>query len=466
MTPPTVEVTAQFAPEVHVPALVLGAGACGLSAALHLHARGVEALVLERDARPAGSTSLSSGFIPAAGTLAQQAMGEDDHAEQFAQDIQAKAHGQAAAHLVQAYTQAIAPALDFLQQTHGFAWQVLDGFLYPGHSRKRMHTLPERRGEALVQRLDNCVRQCEVPVLTEAQAHQLVVDAQQRVLGVRVQRPDGSHESIGCGTLLLACNGYGASVDWLQRFVPNMVGATYAGHVGNDGTAVTWGEALGVPLCDMGAYQGHGSWAVPHGSLVTWALMMDGGVQINRLGQRFHNESLGYSEAAVQVLAQPDGLAWCVFDADILQTARGFPDFVDAEAAGAVLHAAGVDELAQRMGCPASALAQTLAAVQPSTADAWGRTFARPLRAPYAAVKVTGALFHTQGGLDVDARCRVRGADGQPLPNLWAAGGAARGVSGPDVSGYLSGNGLLSALAGGYLAAHAMADQLEESHDA
>ena len=118
MTPPTVAVTTQFTPEVHVPALVLGAGACGLSAALHLQARGVEALVLERDARPAGSTSLSSGFIPAAGTLAQQAMGEDDHAEQFAQDIQAKAHGQAAAHLVQAYTQAIAPALDFLQQTH------------------------------------------------------------------------------------------------------------------------------------------------------------------------------------------------------------------------------------------------------------------------------------------------------------------------------------------------------------
>ena len=38
-------------------------------------------------------------------------------------------------------------------------------------------------------------------------------------------------------------------------------------------------------------------------------------------------------------------------------------------------------------------------------------------------------------------------ADGTPLPNLLAAGGAARGVSGNDVSGYLSGNGLLSAVA-------------------
>jgi fumarate reductase flavoprotein subunit len=40
----------------------------------------------------------------------------------------------------------------------------------------------------------------------------------------------------------------------------------------------------------------------------------------------------------------------------------------------------------------------------------------------------------------------------QPLPNLFAAGGAARGVSGNHPSGYLSGNGLLSAVAGGAVA--------------
>ena len=79
--------------------------------------------------------------------------------------------------------------------------------------------------------------------------------------------------------------------------------------------------------------------------------------------------------------------------------------------------------------------------------------FARALQAPYCAVKVTGALFHTQGGLDIDAQCRVLREDGTPLPNLLAAGGAARGVSGNAVWGYLSGNGLLSAVAGGFIAA-------------
>jgi fumarate reductase flavoprotein subunit len=79
---------------------------------------------------------------------------------------------------------------------------------------------------------------------------------------------------------------------------------------------------------------------------------------------------------------------------------------------------------------------------------------------PLHAIQVTGALFHTQGGLDIDTHARVRHVDGKPFPNLLAAGGAARGVSGNAVWGYLSGNGLLSAVAGGWIAARTAAAQL------
>jgi fumarate reductase flavoprotein subunit len=80
-------------------------------------------------------------------------------------------------------------------------------------------------------------------------------------------------------------------------------------------------------------------------------------------------------------------------------------------------------------------------------ADPFGRSFAglAHLSPPYQAVRVTGALFHTQGGLAVDVTARVLNEHGAPLPNLFAAGGAAAGVSGSVASGYLSGNGLLTA---------------------
>jgi fumarate reductase flavoprotein subunit len=458
---PSVVRAAHLPPDTpHVPVAIVGAGACGLTAALALRDAGIDCVVLERDARPQGSTALSSGFIPAPGTRVQRAAGVVDSPEAFANDIQAKAHGSASPVLVDAYSQAIGPAIDALQSRHGLAFELLDGFLYPGHSVRRMHALPERTGAALVAALERAAEAAGATILTHALVRELWCTPDgARLIGAGWMRPDGSIERVGCGALLLACNGYGGNPEMVREWLPEMREASFAGHVGNDGSAIDWGRELGARCADLGGYQGHGSWAVPQGVLVTWALMMRGGVQLNVCGERFHDETQGYSEAAVHVLAQPGSIAWNVFDDPILALARGFPDFRDAESAGAVRHCADAPALAATIGCDAEALQATLASIAAAVdgPDRFGRRFERPLAPPFHAVKVTGALFHTQGGLDVDARCRVLREDGSAFGNLYAAGGAARGVSGNAVWGYLSGNGLLSAVAGGWIAAHAIA---------
>ena len=434
-----------------LPVAIVGAGACGLTAALALRDAGIDCVLIERDAVPQGSTALSSGFIPAAGTAVQRAAGvHDDSPERFAADIQAKAKGRAAPHLVAAYTAAIGPALDHLQARHGIAFELLDGFLYPGHSRLRMHTLAERSGAALAGALTRAAEQAGATLLTQALVHELWCDDGGRVLGVGCRRSDGSNELLACELLLLACNGYAGNPALVAEHLPEMRDAAFGGHAGNDGSALAWGRQLGLPLADLGGYQGHGSWAVPQGALITWALMTEGGVQVNARGERFHDETQGYSEAAVQVLAQPGGRAWNLFEDRLLALGRQSPDFRAAEAAGALRSAPDVAGLAALIGCDATTLAATLAAAP------------RPLAPPLHAVQVTGALFHTQGGIAVDAGCRALQADGRPHPNLLAAGGAARGVSGDAVWGYLSGNGLLSAVAGGAIAAHTIARLLEK----
>ncbi len=425
---------------------IVGAGACGLTAATRLGEAGIDCAVIERDAVPAGSTALSSGFVPAAGTRTQAAAGVADSPAAFAADIQAKAHGHAAPHLVEAYTQAIAPALDWLQQRHGLQWELLDGFLYPGHSTRRMHSLAARTGAALVSALDAAAQRSGALLLTRALVRELWCQPGGAVIGVGIERPDGCVERLGCDVLLLACNGFGGNPAMVREWLPEMRDAIFAGHTGNDGSAVAWGRQLGARLADLGGYQGHGSWAVPQGALITWALMMEGGIQVNADGCRFHDETGGYSEASVHVLAQPGGTAWNVFDTRLLALGRTFPDFVTAEEAGALRQAADVASLAALIGCEVATLSATLGDSR--------------LSAPYCAIKVTGALFHTQGGLDIDAHCRVLRDDGTPLPGLLAAGGAARGVSGNAVWGYLSGNGLLSALAGGFIAARTAAHEL------
>ena len=419
-----------------IPVAIVGAGACGLTAATALREAGIDCLLIERDAAPAGSTALSSGFIPAAGTRWQREAGVADSPEAFAADIQAKAHGRAAPHLVRAYTEAGAPALDLLAR-HGVEFELLDGFLYPGHHARRMHALRERTGAALMAALQ---RAAQAQILTEARASGLAPHGSGWRL--TLTRRDGAEEQLTCAALLLACNGFGGAPAMVRDLLPEMRDALFAGHAGNDGTAIALGRAVGAATADLGGYQGHGSWVVPQGALMTWAVMMQGGVQLNAEGRRFHDETAGYSEAAVHVLAQPGGTAWNVFSAAQLALAREFPDFREAEAAGALREAADLAALARLIGC--------------ERIDLGGAA----LSAPFYAVRVTGALFHTQGGLDIDDHCRVRRADGGTFPTLWAAGGAARGVSGDAVWGYLSGNGLLSAVAGGWIAARSIVETL------
>ena len=449
--------------EAGAPVVVIGGGACGLVAALSVREAGQEVIVLERDRTPSGSTSLSSGFIPAPGTRFQREIGVlDDSPARLADDIARKTGGRADSLEASRVAHAIGPALEWLADRHGIPFGVLEGFLYPGHSRHRMHAVPERTGAALLARLLAAAEAGGTDLLADAHATTLFADPRGRVHGVRVARPDGGTEDIACEALVLACNGYGGSKPLLRRFIPAMEHAMYSGHQGNQGDALHWGWALGAETRDLGAYQGHGSVAYPHGVLVTWALMMEGGVQVNAGGRRFHDETHGYSEAAVAVLAQPGATAWCVYDARLHALGLQFEEYRQLEQAGAVRVAQDAAALATATGLPAGALADTLTEARELAAqggtDQFGRAFQPPgLTPPFHALRVTGSLFHTQGGLMVDDGGRVLRPDGSALPNLFAGGGAARGVSGPDVSGYLSGNGLLTAVAYGRLAGVAAA---------
>lgn len=451
----TVLPTAQARFDGEIPLLIIGAGACGLIAALTARETGLDVLVLERDAVPAGSTALSSGMVPACGTRLQAEKNVEDSANVLLNDIQRKAKGLADPVIAEAVSRATGPTIDWLAADHDIPFTLVEGFLYPGHSALRMHAPPSRTGAELIGALTRAAERAGIDILTEATVTALFGDPDGRVRGVRIARPDGNHEDIGCGVLILACNGYGGAKEMLRTHIPEIADALYFGHVGNQGDAVHWGEALGGEAADMSGYQGHGSVATPHGILITWALMMEGGLQVNADGNRFSNEHHGYSEQCTSVLAQPESIAWDVYDTRLHDLGMGFEDYRDALDQGAVRRASDIAELAGIIDCPTEALGAAIADSARDDVDEFSRDWSKTpaLEPPFFAIKVTGALFHTQGGLRVDARARVlRRESDAPLPNLLAGGGAARGVSGPDVSGYLSGNGLLTAVGLGRIA--------------
>jgi len=449
--------------EVHAPVLVVGAGACGLVAALAAHDAGAEVLVLERDVRPAGSTALSSGFIPACETRWQRERRIVDPVAQMVADLRRKNHDEADPRVVEAVCRASGPTLEWLADAHGVPFVLVEGFLYPGHSALRMHAVPEKTGAALMAALQRAAADAGLDLLTQAHVSTVYADGASRVRGVTFVRPDGEVEEVGCGALVLACSGFGGNAAMVRRYIPEIADALYFGHVGNQGDAVEWGTALGGAVRDMTAYQGHGSVATPHGILITWALMMEGGFQVNASGRRFSNEHLGYSEQCLPVIEQAGRVAWNIYDERCHRLGMDFEDYRGAQALGAIRRAETIAALASACGLPGDALTATFAEVARyaagSARDPFGRDFSsRPaLAPPYYAVRVTGALFHTQGGLVVDESARVLDPQGAPRPNLFAGGGAASGVSGAHVWGYLSGNGLLAAVTLGRLAGTAAA---------
>ncbi|MEH6647676.1 FAD-dependent oxidoreductase [Sulfitobacter sp.] len=449
----TTELEPLAAFDLSVETLIIGAGACGMVAALAAHEAGQDVLLVEADPVPSGSTALSAGLIPAAGTRFQTEARIEDTPALFAQDIQAKAHNENDPDLVAALAGQAGAVIEWLADSHGLLFSLVSDFDYPGHSRRRMHGLPQRAGRELMDALRSRIEALDIPLICHRRASRLF--AQNDVIaGAELTLPDGSCETVGCRRLILACNGFGGNQEMVAKHMPDIADAVWFGHDGNRGEAINWGRALGAATRHLGAYQGHGNVAHPHGILITWATITEGGFQVNAQGQRFWNESQGYSEAARAVMAQPGGSVWTIFDGRIAAIARQFDDFKLAEQQGAIAVADNVAALADQLGIPRTGLQQTFDALPQDGRDDFGRSWqSQPLVPPYHAVKVTGALFHTQGGLEIDpATARVRKADGGSFANLFAAGGAACGVSGTGDSGYLSGNGLLAATVLGYIA--------------
>ena len=445
--------------------VVVGAGACGMSAGLAAAEAGAETLVIERDATPLGSTAMSTGLIPAAGTPEQAALSIPDDPETLLADIVRKTKGRVDVEVAARLAQESADTVAWLRDRHGVPLTLVQGFLYPGHSHMRMYGTPNRTGSELEAALEAALARSGAALLTSARVQTLFVE-DDHVRGVEVVRPDGDRQRIGCGALILACCGFGANAPMVRQWIPEMADAVYHGHPGNTGDAMVWGDALGAELADMTGYQGHGGLAASLGVPILWPIIMEGGFQVNSAGRRFSDESLGYSEQAAKVNAQPGNVAWSLYDERLHRLMHQFDDYHDALRAGAVMTGQTWDELALTANLPIDAVLQTVreveAMAQGEARDAFGRDFTgKPiLSGPFYAVRVTGALFHTQGGLAVDADARVKRKDGGVFPNLFAGGGAARGLSGPDATGYIAGNGLLTATTLGKIAGRVAAAQV------
>lgn len=453
--------------DVETDIVVVGAGGCGLTAALAAAEKGVEIVVLEKTGFVLGNTSLSAGMIPAAGTRFQREVSIFETPEEMAEDILRKNDRQSDPELVLAVCRESPKLVEWMVDSLGIELSLVREFKYPGHRNYRMHAPKSRSGLELIKKLRSAVRQRDnIYLMLKSPVTRLITDDEDAVIGVEAHTPGGL-QRIRAQKVILAANGFGGNPEMVEKYIPEMAGVLYFGYEANTGDAIRWGMELGAELVHMSAYQGHASVAASSQILVTWGALMLGGIMVNQRGERFGDETQGYSEFALQVIKQPEKHAYVLFDQEIYEILLSTEDFRQLARSGGLKRARTVEELAEKLHLDPIRLQRTIETYHRAVEtgkDVFGRTLLpKKLQGILYGVKVVPALFHTQGGLKINPFGQVIHKSGTPITNLYAGGGSAAGISGNHPKGYLSGNGLLTALGFGKIAGeHASTSILRE----
>lgn len=328
-------------------------------------------------------------------------------------------------------------------------------------------------GSALMTQLIAACRRLDIPMLTGAGVTSLIRDASARVTGVIVNRRVQITARRG---VILAAGGFGGDEQTRAEVFGHDGGGTghhtvTQGHTGDSlRLAREAGGVLDARPHSPAAWAPVTVWRNLRGRKQVFAHLrafgLPGLIAVNEEGRRFGNESLSYHDFGRSMLEharRPDGTvgAWIIGDRAAMRRygigyAKPWPvPTWYYERVGYLVRANSLVELAWRIGVPANALTETVRTFNAGAdrgedpafgrGSSWYHTFKgdpdhkpnpnlAPLtRAPYYAVRLGLGDLGTFAGLDVDEFSRVRSADGDPVPGLYAVGSAA--VS-PFMGGY------------------------------
>jgi fumarate reductase flavoprotein subunit len=263
------------------------------------------------------------------------------------------------------------------------------------------------------------------------------------VSGVKVVNKDGKEYKIFAKSVVLAAGGFGANLDMVTKYNPDLKDFQTTNHPGATGDGIVMAEKLGAQLVDMKEIQIHPTTIPGSGYLISEAIRGDGAILVNHEGNRFINELLTRDVVSKGILALPEKTAFIVFDQKI-------PDKVKMDAGyvkdGYAVGGDTIEELAAKIKVNPENLKATIEkynkAVEAKKDEEFGRTnLALTLdTSKYYAIEITPGIHHTMGGVKINTNTEVIGAGDKTIKNLYAAGEVTGGVHGGN---RLGGNAVL-----------------------
>ena len=463
--------------------VIVGAGVAGLAAANRAAELGCRVVVLEKgeDERYLCNSRIATGVLNVAHT--------DPHADPA---VLRKA--------IEVDTEGYAPPAmaDALAEQAGRSMQWLRGegtriIKVPIHGTSRWMLAPPRtlcagldwkgRGpDVLLQTLATNLKKRGGMLMLATRARGLCMDGK-RCTGVHAEQRDRTL-AVHAANVLLADGGFQGNPQLVGRFIsprPDSLTQRSAGTA--EGDALRFAEEAGARLTEAGSFYGHllsrdslsnpGLWPYP-----TMDTLVGGTIMIDRTGRRFLDEGLGGIALSNALARMDDPLtATAVFDQAIWDSAGRAelvpPNPALVNAGGSLISAKDLTALAAEIKVPADNLEATIKEYNKAVladegarltpARSIGRMFGEsrgsskrvsllPIaKPPYYAIPLIAGISYTMGGIEIDARARVIGQDGAPIPGLFAAGSCTGGIEGGPLGGYIG--GFLKAVGLGLIAA-------------
>ncbi|ACL62644.1 FAD-dependent tricarballylate dehydrogenase TcuA [Methylobacterium nodulans] len=414
--------------------LVIGGGNAALCAAISARREGASVLVLEAaDAFWRGGNTRHTRNMRCAHDTATEILTGPYTEEEFFEDLLLVTGGRTDEDLARHMIRESKEMLTWIEE-QGVRWQPsLGGTLSLG----RTNSFFLGGGRAMLNALYATAERLGVEVRYEAEVTDLEIE-DGHFLSATLR--DG--ERIRAGTLVAAAGGFESNIAWLKR---------YWGEAADNflirGTSNNKGTILKL-LLDRGV-QEVGDPTQCHavaidarapkydGGIITRLDCVVFGIVVNKHAQRFYDEGEDiwpkrYAIWGRLVAAQPDQIAYIIFDASSLELFM--PSLYPP------IQARTIPELALALGLDPDALARTVAdfnaAVRPGTFDDkilddcrtegltppkshWAR---RIETAPFYAYPVRPGITFTYLGTRVDKQARMIMADGTPAANMFAAG--------------------------------------------
>jgi fumarate reductase flavoprotein subunit len=186
---------------------------------------------------------------------------------------------------------------------------------------------PGKMGSWVVDKLVDCCQKQGIQLLTEARARKFVTDDRGRVNGVIADVKDGQL-LVTCKACVIAAGGYGANMDLLKKYYPKQFNNKKIHSLcppADSGDCIIAAEEIGAyidptirSLSFPGGFFGDG--LMRHPWTMALANLLGNGMTVcmNLDGKRWKNEAgMGGGDLS----AQRNGVAFAVFDSEILEAA-------------------------------------------------------------------------------------------------------------------------------------------------